>query len=56
MNQVDQDIDWMQRALDLARLGGGLASPNPAVGCVIIDSAGQVAGEGWHEYDRFDHA
>ena len=56
MNQVDQDIDWMQRALDLARRGGGLASPNPAVGCVIIDSAGQVAGEGWHEYDRFDHA
>ena len=46
----------MQRALELARRGIGLASPNPAVGCVILDSAGQLAGEGWHEYDLLDHA
>ena len=46
----------MQRALELARRGLGLASPNPAVGCVILDSKGEVAGEGWHEYDRLDHA
>jgi diaminohydroxyphosphoribosylaminopyrimidine deaminase/5-amino-6-(5-phosphoribosylamino)uracil reductase len=26
------------------------------VGCVILDCAGQVAGEGWHEYDLVDHA
>jgi diaminohydroxyphosphoribosylaminopyrimidine deaminase/5-amino-6-(5-phosphoribosylamino)uracil reductase len=26
------------------------------VGCVILDRAGQVAGEGWHEYDLLDHA
>jgi diaminohydroxyphosphoribosylaminopyrimidine deaminase/5-amino-6-(5-phosphoribosylamino)uracil reductase len=26
------------------------------VGCVILDRAGQVAGEGWHEYDLRDHA
>jgi diaminohydroxyphosphoribosylaminopyrimidine deaminase/5-amino-6-(5-phosphoribosylamino)uracil reductase len=56
MNQVDQDRIWMQRALELARRGLGLASPNPAVGCVILDSKGEVAGEGWHEYDRLDHA
>jgi diaminohydroxyphosphoribosylaminopyrimidine deaminase/5-amino-6-(5-phosphoribosylamino)uracil reductase len=56
MNQVDQDRIWMQRALELARRGIGLASPNPAVGCVILDSKGEVAGEGWHEYDRLDHA
>jgi len=46
----------MQRALELARCGIGLTSPNPAVGCVILDSAGQLVGEGWHEYDLFDHA
>ena len=53
---ADQDLHWMRRALDLARKGIGVTSPNPAVGCVILDSAGQVVGEGWHEYDRLDHA
>jgi diaminohydroxyphosphoribosylaminopyrimidine deaminase/5-amino-6-(5-phosphoribosylamino)uracil reductase len=52
----DQDKIWMQRALELARRGIGVTSPNPAVGCVILDKAGQVAGEGWHEYDLVDHA
>jgi diaminohydroxyphosphoribosylaminopyrimidine deaminase/5-amino-6-(5-phosphoribosylamino)uracil reductase len=46
----------MQRALELARRGIAVTSPNPAVGCVILDRAGQVAGEGWHEYDLVDHA
>jgi diaminohydroxyphosphoribosylaminopyrimidine deaminase/5-amino-6-(5-phosphoribosylamino)uracil reductase len=46
----------MQRALELARRGIAVASPNPAVGCVILDRAGQVVGEGWHEYDLLDHA
>jgi diaminohydroxyphosphoribosylaminopyrimidine deaminase/5-amino-6-(5-phosphoribosylamino)uracil reductase len=54
--QPDQDRHWMQRALELARRGIGLTSPNPAVGCVLLDSAGQLAGEGWHEYDLRDHA
>ncbi len=46
----------MQRALELARRGIGVTSPNPAVGCVILDNAGEYAGEGWHEYDLVDHA
>lgn len=46
----------MQHALELARRGIGLCSPNPVVGCVILDRAGQVIGEGWHEYDLIDHA
>jgi diaminohydroxyphosphoribosylaminopyrimidine deaminase/5-amino-6-(5-phosphoribosylamino)uracil reductase len=45
----------MQRALDLARQSLGLASPNPAVGCVLVRD-GQVVGEGLHEYDKKDHA
>jgi len=51
-----EDEKWMRRALDLARRGIGLTSPNPAVGCIILDHEGAVAGEGWHEYDRRDHA
>ena len=56
MTTTAQDAHWMHRALDLARRGIGVASPNPAVGCVILDRAGQVIGEGWHEYDLLDHA
>jgi diaminohydroxyphosphoribosylaminopyrimidine deaminase / 5-amino-6-(5-phosphoribosylamino)uracil reductase len=56
MQATDQDRLWMQRALELARRGIGLTSPNPAVGCVIVDRNGQLAGEGWHEYDLRDHA
>ncbi len=60
MNALDQasdlDLHWMHRALELARRGIGVTSPNPAVGCVILDRAGQAVGEGWHEYDLLDHA
>jgi len=54
--QLELDRQWMQQALELARRGIGVTSPNPAVGCVILDRSGQVAGEGWHEYDLLDHA
>ena len=56
MNSLERDYYWMRRALELARRGIGVSSPNPAVGCVILDRAGQVVGEGWHEYDLVDHA
>jgi len=56
MTTQEQDRYWMQRALELARRGIAVSSPNPAVGCVILDRAGQVVGEGWHEYDLLDHA
>jgi diaminohydroxyphosphoribosylaminopyrimidine deaminase/5-amino-6-(5-phosphoribosylamino)uracil reductase len=56
MTTPDLDRYWMQRALELARRGIAVSSPNPAVGGVILDRAGQVAGEGWHEYDLLDHA
>ena len=56
MDIREEDRNWMRRALELARRGIGVASPNPVVGCVILDRAGQVVGEGWHEYDLRDHA
>src|SRR5262245_8274855 len=51
----DNDIRFMQRALELARKGIGLASPNPTVGCLLVNN-GQVVGEGFHQYDWRDHA
>jgi diaminohydroxyphosphoribosylaminopyrimidine deaminase/5-amino-6-(5-phosphoribosylamino)uracil reductase len=51
----EHDIRFMQRALELAHQGVGLASPNPTVGCVIVNEA-QIVGEGFHQYDWRDHA
>src|SRR5262245_42148148 len=51
----DHDFRFMQRALSVARKGIGLASPNPTVGCVVVN-AGHVVGEGFHQYDWRDHA
>jgi diaminohydroxyphosphoribosylaminopyrimidine deaminase / 5-amino-6-(5-phosphoribosylamino)uracil reductase len=45
----------MERALELARRGVGLAHPNPTVGAVIVKD-GRVIGEGFHAYDDRDHA
>jgi diaminohydroxyphosphoribosylaminopyrimidine deaminase/5-amino-6-(5-phosphoribosylamino)uracil reductase len=45
----------MEHALDLARKGIGLSSPNPTVGCVIVKD-GAILGEGFHLYDQKDHA
>lgn len=50
-----EDERWMRRALDLAHRSVGLASPNPAVGCVLVKD-GHLVGEGFHVYDERDHA
>jgi diaminohydroxyphosphoribosylaminopyrimidine deaminase/5-amino-6-(5-phosphoribosylamino)uracil reductase len=47
---------FLRRALDLARQGIGLASPNPCVGAVIVDSSGTVLGSATHTYDGIKHA
>jgi diaminohydroxyphosphoribosylaminopyrimidine deaminase/5-amino-6-(5-phosphoribosylamino)uracil reductase len=49
------DLHFMENALELARKGVGLASPNPTVGCVIVKD-GAIVGEGFHQYDQRDHA
>ncbi|MFJ4609570.1 hypothetical protein [Streptomyces griseus] len=38
----------MRRAIVNSASGLGATSPNPAVGCVILDSVGRRAGEGFH--------
>src|ERR1700751_1459279 len=44
------DGDFLRQALDLARKGIGLTSPNPNVGAVIVDERGEVVGAGTHTY------
>lgn len=46
----------LQRALELARQGLGLASPNPYVGAVIADAEGNVVGTGSYTYSGVKHA
>lgn len=46
----------MRRALDLAARGVGSVSPNPPVGAVVLDAAGEVVGEGWHRRAGEPHA
>jgi diaminohydroxyphosphoribosylaminopyrimidine deaminase / 5-amino-6-(5-phosphoribosylamino)uracil reductase len=45
----------MQEALELARRSEGFASPNPAVGCVLVRD-NVVVGRGFHGYDWLEHA
>jgi pyrimidine deaminase RibD-like protein len=52
---MPQDKVFMQRALELAREGWGLVSPNPLVGAVVVRD-GQVLGEGYYRYDGVRHA
>ena len=50
------DEQHMRRALELARAGVGLVSPNPAVGTVVVDASGREVGSGTHTYDGVKHA
>jgi diaminohydroxyphosphoribosylaminopyrimidine deaminase / 5-amino-6-(5-phosphoribosylamino)uracil reductase len=56
MSQHSADEQHSQHALELARQGVGLASPNPHVGAVITDAHGNVVGSGTHTYDGVKHA
>ncbi|MFP6896249.1 MAG: bifunctional diaminohydroxyphosphoribosylaminopyrimidine deaminase/5-amino-6-(5-phosphoribosylamino)uracil reductase RibD [Roseibacillus sp.] len=49
------DSEYMRRALELARRGVGLTSPNPPVGAIIVKD-GQELGGGWHHAAGEPHA
>lgn len=53
MNDLER---WMRHALALAAKGRGFVEPNPLVGAVVLDSAGRLAGEGWHQKFGGPHA
>ncbi|MHC0433187.1 bifunctional diaminohydroxyphosphoribosylaminopyrimidine deaminase/5-amino-6-(5-phosphoribosylamino)uracil reductase RibD [Streptomyces sp. O3] len=46
----------MRRAIELAARGLGSTSPNPVVGCVILDASGERVGEGYHQRAGGPHA
>ena len=52
---MQTDERFMRRALELAALGLGRTSPNPAVGAVVV-RAGEIVGEGYHQRAGEPHA
>lgn len=55
MSYNAQDIEYMQRAIELAKKGAGFVNPNPMVGCVVVKD-NIIIGEGYHEYYGGFHA
>ena len=55
MSYKKQDIEYMQRAIELARRGAGFVNPNPMVGCVVVKND-TIITEGYHEYYGGFHA
>lgn len=53
---MEINLKYMRRALELARMGELGAHPNPMVGAVIVDSAGKIVGEGYHQLWGRAHA
>lgn len=56
MTNHQNDEAFLRRAIELARPGIGLTSPNPNVGALLVDDRGQVVGEGTHTYEGVKHA
>ena len=58
MGGDDSEVDtrWMARALEVAARAEHRNSPNPMVGCVILDAGGEFVGEGYNEKDGGPHA
>lgn len=45
------DEFYMERAIELAKRGQGMVSPNPMVGAIIVKE-GKIIGEGYHSATR----
>lgn len=50
------DLHWAARAIELALQADYRTSPNPMVGAVVVDVAGNLAGEGYHRQAGQPHA
>jgi diaminohydroxyphosphoribosylaminopyrimidine deaminase/5-amino-6-(5-phosphoribosylamino)uracil reductase len=53
---TDTDRRMMARALELATNGVGQVSPGPLVGCVVVNPAGEIVGEGFYLFEEIKHA
>lgn len=52
---MQNDAQFMARALELAKMGRFTTTPNPNVGCVIVRD-GEIVGEGYHQKAGEPHA
>ena len=55
-NTQKLDEKYMRRCLTLAKNGLGKTSPNPLVGCVVLDKFGKKVSEGYHKKYGENHA
>ncbi len=56
MNQfTEQDLQYMQLAIELAKKGQYTTAPNPNVGCVLVKN-GEIVGQGYHHKAGEPHA
>lgn len=55
MNPLASDQIYMQRCIDIARLGQNKTAPNPMVGAVLVHN-NRIVAEGFHEYCGGPHA
>lgn len=49
-------VKLMKRCITLAKQARGKTSPNPIVGCVIVDDEGNILSEGYHHFCGANHA
>lgn len=54
-NWTDAEESFMKRAIEIAWQGRGKTSPNPMVGCVLVQD-GEIIAEGWHDHLGALHA
>jgi diaminohydroxyphosphoribosylaminopyrimidine deaminase/5-amino-6-(5-phosphoribosylamino)uracil reductase len=57
LNQFNAfDARMMALAIQLAKRGQYTTSPNPNVGCVLVNQQGEIIGQGWHQKAGTPHA
>ena len=49
MSWSEEEVSFMNHAIQIAELGRGQVRPNPLVGCVIVKD-GEIIAEGWHDH------
>lgn len=52
----NQHEKYMRMCFELALLGKGQVSPNPMVGCVVLDRGGNIVSKGYHKKYGENHA
>ncbi len=52
---MDDEAQFMRRAIEIAERGRNRVMPNPLVGCVLVKD-GKIIAEGWHDHIGGLHA